>query len=130
MAIYDLPKLTKNMKNREQRGITSPSPSGEGLGARPETSRVGLTLGDQEFFPGITLFAQLPGPVAGMLAFNELIACSKRLHAALGGTLQDERGVPLTVHRIERIRQEIREFEQRPAYDPSQRSSHPVSPSP
>ena len=84
----------------------------------------------QEFFPGITLFAQLPGPVPGMLAFNELIACSKRLHAALGGTLQDERGVPLTVHRIERIRQEIREFEQRPAYDPSQRSNHPVSPSP
>jgi FtsZ-interacting cell division protein ZipA len=50
-----------------------------------------------------------------MLAFNELIACSRRLHAALGGTLQDERGVPLTVHRIERIRQEIREFEHKPA---------------
>lgn len=69
----------------------------------------------QENFPGVTLFAQLPAPVAGMLAFNELIACSRRLHAALGGTLQDERGVPLTVHRIERIRQEIREFEQKPA---------------
>lgn len=69
----------------------------------------------QENFPGVTLFAQLPAPVAGMLAFNELIACSRRLHAALGGTLQDERGVPLTVHRIERIRQEIREFEHKPA---------------
>ena len=71
----------------------------------------------QESFPGITLFTQLPAPVAGMLAFNELVACSRRLHAALGGTLQDERGVPLTVHRIERIRQEIREFEHRPAGD-------------
>jgi len=82
----------------------------------------------QESFPGVTLFTQLPAPVAGMLAFNELIACSKRLHAALGGTLQDERGVPLTVHRIERIRQEIREFEHRPATD--QRPSTTFSPTP
>ncbi len=35
----------------------------------------------QESYPGVTLFAQLPGPVAGMLAFNELVACSKRLHS-------------------------------------------------
>jgi cell division protein ZipA len=83
----------------------------------------------QETYPGITLFTQLPGPVAGMLAFNELIACSRRLHAALGGTLQDERGVPLTVHRIERLRQEIREFELRPASDP-QRSSSTFTPTP
>jgi cell division protein ZipA len=83
----------------------------------------------QENFPGVTLFTQLPAPVAGMLAFNELIACSRRLHAALGGTLQDERGVPLTVHRVERIRQEIREFEQRPAGD-AQRPSSNYSPAP
>jgi hypothetical protein len=25
--------------------------------------------------------------------------------------LQDERGVPLTVHRVERLRQEVRDFE-------------------
>lgn len=84
----------------------------------------------QESYPGITLFTQLPGPVAGMLAFNELIACSKRLHSALGGTLQDERGVPLTAHRIERIRQEIREFEQRPANDPAHRPSPASLPPP
>jgi cell division protein ZipA len=83
----------------------------------------------QETYPGITLFTQLPGPVAGVLAFNELIACSRRLHAALGGTLQDERGVPLTVHRVERLRQEIREFELRPASD-SQRASSNLSPTP
>jgi hypothetical protein len=29
--------------------------------------------------------------------------------------LQDERGVPLTVHRIERMRQEVREFERPPS---------------
>lgn len=62
-------------------------------------------------YPGVTLFAQLPGPVPGMHALNELVACARRLQQTLGGTLQDERGVPLTVHRIERLRQEVREFE-------------------
>jgi cell division protein ZipA len=62
-------------------------------------------------FPGITLFAQLPGPTPGMHALNELVACARKLQQALGGTLQDDRGVPLTVHRIERLRQEVREFE-------------------
>ena len=62
-------------------------------------------------YPGVTLFAQLPGPVAGIEAMNQLVACGKRLQENLGGTLQDERGVPLTVHRMERMRQEIREFE-------------------
>lgn len=62
-------------------------------------------------FPGVTLFAQLPGPTPGMHALNELIACARKLQQALGGVLQDDRGVPLTVHRIERLRQEVREFE-------------------
>jgi cell division protein ZipA len=65
-------------------------------------------------YTGVTLFAQLPGPVPGMHALNELVACARRLQQTLGGTLQDDRGVPLTVHRIERLRQEVREFE-RPA---------------
>jgi cell division protein ZipA len=62
-------------------------------------------------YPGITLFAQLPGPVPGMHALNELVACARRLQQSLGGTLQDDRGVPLTVHRVEKLRQEVREFE-------------------
>jgi cell division protein ZipA len=66
-------------------------------------------------YPGITLFAQLPGPVPGMHALNELVACARRLQQSLGGVLQDDRGVPLTVHRIERLRQEVREFERPPA---------------
>jgi cell division protein ZipA len=68
----------------------------------------------ETLYPGVTLFAQLPGPVPGMHALNEMVACARRLHTALGGVLQDDRGVPLTVHRIERMRQEVREFE-RPA---------------
>jgi cell division protein ZipA len=69
----------------------------------------------ETMYPGITMFTQLPGPVPGMHALNELVACARRLQANLGGTLQDERGVPLTVHRIERMRQEVREFERPPA---------------
>jgi cell division protein ZipA len=65
----------------------------------------------ETLYPGVTMFTQLPAPVPGMHALNELIACARRLQANLGGTLQDERGVPLTVHRIERMRQEVREFE-------------------
>jgi cell division protein ZipA len=75
-----------------------------------DLEKMGETL-----YPGITMFAQLPGPVPGMHALNEVIACARRLQANLGGTLQDERGVPLTVHRIERMRQEVREFERPPA---------------
>ena len=74
-----------------------------------DLEKMGETL-----YPGITMFTQLPGPVPGMHALNELVACARRLQANLGGTLQDERGVPLTVHRIERMRQEVREFERPP----------------
>ena len=75
-----------------------------------DLEKIGETL-----YPGVTMFTQLPGPVPGMHALNELIACARRLQANLGGTLQDERGVPLTVHRIERMRQEVREFERPPS---------------
>lgn len=74
-------------------------------------------------YPGVTLFAQLPGPVPGIEAMNELVACGKRLQERLGGTLQDERGVPLTVHRIERLRQEVRDFESGPGRESAQRAA-------
>lgn len=76
----------------------------------------------ETLYPGVTLFAQLPGPVPGMHALNELVACARRLHQTLGGVLQDDRGVPLTVHRIERMKQEVRDFE-RPPPGASTRSS-------
>ncbi len=66
-----------------------------------------------ETYPGITLFAQFPGAADALLVFNDMVSCARSLHARLGGgTLQDERGVPLTVHRVERLRQELRDFEQ------------------
>ena len=74
-----------------------------------DLEKMGETL-----YPGVTLFAQLPGPVPGMHALNEMVACARRMHQSLGGVLQDDRGVPLTVHRIERMRQEVRDFERPP----------------
>jgi cell division protein ZipA len=74
-----------------------------------DLEKMGETL-----YPGVTMFAQLPGPVPGMHALNELVACARRLHQTLGGVLQDDRGVPLTVHRIERMKQEVRDFERPP----------------
>jgi len=65
-----------------------------------------------ESFPGVTLFTQLPGAVESMLAFNEMVQTARRMQEKIGGTLQDERGVPLTVHRLERLRQDIRDFDQ------------------
>lgn len=62
-------------------------------------------------YRGLTLFAQLPGPLSSIHALNELVACARRLQERLGGTLQDDRGAPLTVYRIEQMRQEVREFE-------------------
>jgi cell division protein ZipA len=77
-------------------------------------------------YPGVTLFAQLPGPIAGAHAVQELVTCGKRLQETLGGTLQDDRGVPLTVHRIERLRQEVIDFERSQTRDTSRDSSAPA----
>jgi len=78
-------------------------------------------------FSGITLFAQLPGPIPGVHALHELVTCGKQLQEDLGGTLQDDRGVPLTVHRVDKLRQEVVDFERNYARESAQRSSPPPS---
>lgn len=66
-------------------------------------------------FPGIALFAVLPGPVAAAEAFDQLIFTARALARHVDGNLADEKGGPLTVHRITRLREELIEFErQRP----------------
>ena len=77
-------------------------------------------------FAGVTLFAQLPGPVPGVDALQLLVTCGKRLQEILGGTLQDERGVPLTVHRTERLRQEVVDFERAQSRDASRVTAPPA----
>ena len=83
-----------------------------------------------ESFPGITLFTQFPGDCDSVLAFNSLVLSAKNLHEALGGALQDERGAPLTMHRLERLRQDIREFEQGQGRDVTHRAETAPSTTP
>lgn len=62
-------------------------------------------------YPGLALFAQLPGPLDGMTMLGELIGCARKLQQSLGGILQDEQGTPLLAFRIEQLRREVRDFE-------------------
>jgi cell division protein ZipA len=66
-------------------------------------------------FPGIALFTVLPGPIPAAEAFDQLIFTARALAGQLDGALADERGAPLTVHRITRLREELIEFERQRA---------------
>lgn len=63
-------------------------------------------------YPGLTLFMLLPGPIDGAAAFDRMLGFAQRLAEAGGGTLQDERGQPLTLHTVDRLRDEVLEFQQ------------------
>jgi len=69
-------------------------------------------------YPGLTLFAVLPGPLDGATAFDSLVACARALHSALGGVLQDERGAALSPQRVAALQSEIAAFEQPPPGGP------------
>lgn len=64
-------------------------------------------------YPGVALFAVLPGPLAAVETFDQLIFTARAFAAQLGGTLADDRGAPLTLHRITRLREEMVAFERR-----------------
>jgi len=61
-------------------------------------------------FPGITLFMQLPGSLAGDAMLAQLLACARELEQGMGGVLQDERGMPLTEPREQRLREDVADF--------------------
>lgn len=62
-------------------------------------------------FPGISLFAVLPGAVEGTQVVDEMVACARRLATRLGGVLQDERRQPLTALRTMELRDEVAAFD-------------------
>jgi cell division protein ZipA len=64
------------------------------------------TLAESEF-AGITMFAVLPGPIDALAAVDEMVAVGRRFESALGATLQDERGNPLTPRLVVRLRSEV-----------------------
>jgi FtsZ-interacting cell division protein ZipA len=62
-------------------------------------------------YPGILVFAVLPGPVGAGEAFDEMLFTARALATHLDGALADDKGVPLTAHRAGRLREEALEFE-------------------
>jgi cell division protein ZipA len=59
--------------------------------------------------PGLTLFAQLPGPGDSMMIFSDMLYTAERLAAMLVGDLQDETHSALTKQTIEHLRERIME---------------------
>jgi cell division protein ZipA len=62
-------------------------------------------------YPGVALFAVLPGPMSAVETFDQLISAARAFAAQLNGTLADDRGAPLAVHRITRLREDMVAFE-------------------
>jgi len=57
--------------------------------------------------PGLSLFLQLPAPVGGVEAFDDLINTAERLAAELGGVLRDREHHALNHQMLMQVRQQI-----------------------
>jgi cell division protein ZipA len=66
---------------------------------------------DTAAYPGIALFTVMPGPLPATRAFDELLDTARGLAHRLGGQLQDDRGTPLSVQRVFKLREEVAAFE-------------------
>jgi len=75
-----------------------------------EPGRFDLATMPATQYPGVALFAVLPGPLPAADAFDELIYTARALATHLNGALADERGAPLTAHRVTRLREEALDF--------------------
>ncbi len=62
---------------------------------------------DSLTFPGVSLFAVVPGPVESPAVFDMMLATGRRLADRLRGQLQDEQGSSLTAQRILNLREEL-----------------------
>ncbi len=62
---------------------------------------------DSLSFPGISLFAVVPGSVEAPAVFDMMLATGRRLADRLQGQLQDEQGSTLTAQRILNLREEL-----------------------
>ncbi len=64
--------------------------------------------------PGLTLFMQIPGPLAASEAFDAMNECAGSIAVRLGGMVCDEHRVPLTPQRARELREKLlaRDFSQ------------------
>jgi len=65
----------------------------------------------QQQFPGITMFALLPGPIEPVKIFDLMMECAQNFVSATGAVLQDERGVALLPQGVERMREDVLNFQ-------------------
>lgn len=72
--------------------------------------------------PGLTLFAQLPGPQDGLAVFSDMLFSAERIATELGGELQDETHSRLTKQTIGHIRTQILEHRRKVQLAKSKRS--------
>jgi cell division protein ZipA len=68
---------------------------------------------DGRRFPGVTLFAVLPGPLDAAALVEEMIGAGKHLAEKLHGVLQDERGAALNVQRLSDLRADVAAWQAR-----------------
>jgi cell division protein ZipA len=66
----------------------------------------------EQRFPGISIFAVLPGPVEPLQTFEQLMATARQLAQDLSGMMQDEKGGPLSPQRAGSLREEVVRFQQ------------------
>jgi cell division protein ZipA len=66
----------------------------------------------EQRFPGISIFAVLPGPVEPVQTFEEMMATARQLAQDLSGMMQDEKGGPLSPQRVGSLREEVVRFQQ------------------
>ena len=64
-------------------------------------------------FPGVSLFAVLPGPTEAGAILEDMIATGRQLAERLHGILQDERGAPMTAQRLADLRAAVSEWQRR-----------------
>lgn len=68
------------------------------------------TIREQQF-PGVTFFMLLPGPLDGLVAWDQMLNCAQRMAHFTEGVLQDERGHKLTSMAMDRLREEVLDFQ-------------------
>lgn len=66
-------------------------------------------------FPGVSLFAVLPGPLDANATLEVMIATGRQLAENLQGILQDDRGVPMTPQRLADLRAGVADWQRRAA---------------
>jgi cell division protein ZipA len=66
---------------------------------------------DAHTYPGISVFAVIPGPLDAPTTFDLMLSTARRLAERLAGHLQDEQGSTLTAQRILNLREELVHFE-------------------